>query len=306
MNRVYKFTVLSFLIFGVFENLASTTKYQKPVMQKKQVIEEPEQLYLIDTIKAVVYGPEDTAIITLSDTKRPSFDGTTKTLDDLILETRIYQDAARYQMLPKEDAVDSHLQAVQRENNLSLDDLKEIFKNAGYTYEEGRNQFRTMTAVSTMLDFRIRSRLIVPDKEIQAYYQEHPLLQEESYQIERAVARIPEHMELTQFRNEIESLCKKNICSLDIDWAEPFWVNKSELAADKNFITTMNVGSVAMGSDKEDEVELFKLNNKKDEHLVCLQDRYQEIIENLKRPKFVELLDKYKQELFNSAGIIYY
>lgn len=243
--------------------IGNPNNQQKSETTNLERTNDTNNLYLIDSIKAVIYGPEETDLITLSDIEKPSLDGSTHTFEDLILEKLIYQDAQRYKMLPSEDAVDNHLQAVQRENNLTLDDLKEIFRNSGYTYEEGRNQFCSMTAVSSMLDFRIRSRLIVPDKEIQRYYQEHPLLQEESYQIQRALVRLPSDMKITQFKHEIESLCKTNTNSFDIDWSEPFWINKSELASDKSFITTMAVNSILIGSDKEYEVELFKLINKK-------------------------------------------
>ena len=194
---------------------------------------------MIDTLKAVVYGQERTDLVTLSDVIRPAIDGNKQILKICTCKL-ICQDAARYKMEPDNDAVDKHLKAVQRENNLSLDELKSIFSSAGYTYEEGKEQFKVMTSVGTMIDFRIRSRLIVPEKDIQAYYQDHPIIQEASYQIERAQVT---HL----WDGSCRHLCKNcNInrygkSKLDIEWSDPFWINKSELAQDKQFLTTMEV-----------------------------------------------------------------
>lgn len=263
-------------------------------------------LYLIDSIKAVVYGQERTDLITLSDVNRPSLDGNQQTIEDLVVAKLICQDAARYKMEPDNDAVDKHLKSVQRENNLSLDDLKSIFSSAGYTYEEGREQFRAMTAIGTMIDFRIRSRLIVPEKDIQAYYQEHPIVQEPAYQIERAEVACPQGMDHGVFMQQLRRLIDTGQSKLDIEWSDPFWINKSELAQDKQFLTTIEVGCISMGTESGAGIELFKLMNKKEEHVTSLEERYNEIADTLKRPKYNELFEAYKKDLFSNAAVIYF
>jgi hypothetical protein len=44
-----------------------------------------------------------------------------------------------------------------------------------------------MFAVNRIVDFKIRSGLIAPEKEVVAYYEAHPEMLEPSYQIRRAV-----------------------------------------------------------------------------------------------------------------------
>lgn len=263
-------------------------------------------LFLIDTLKAVVYGQERTDLVTLSDVIRPSIDGNKQTVEDLVLAKLICQDASRYKMEPDNDAVDKHLKAVQRENNLSLDELKSIFSSAGYTYEEGKEQFKVMTSVGTMIDFRIRSRLIVPEKDIQSYYQDHPIVQEASYQIERAQVTCPNGMDHATFMQALQQLIDTGQSKLDIEWSDPFWINKSELAQDKQFLTTMEVGGIAMGNESAAGIELFKLMNKKEEHLVSLEERYNEIADILKRPKYNEMFEAYKKDLFTNAAVVYF
>jgi hypothetical protein len=271
-----------------------------------QAKQRADELVTIDSIKAVVYGQERTDLVTLSDIDRPSIAGNKQSLDDLVTSKLMVQDAVRYKMEPNDEAVDNNLKAVQRENKLSLDDLKTIFSSSGYSYEEGRTQFKEMTAISTMIDFRIRSRLIIPEREIESYYQAHPIIQEASFQVEHALMTVPYGMDRDIFLKELKNLKETGRCKLDIEWSEPFWINKSEIANDKQFITTMEVSSIAIGGETAAGIELFKLINKKDEHLLSLEERYNEIADYLKRPKYDELFEQYKKDLFAGAAVVYF
>ena len=62
---------------------------------------------------------------------------------------------------------------VQREHNLTIDQVKDMFASSGYTFEEGKQQLNILQSVNQMLDFKIRSHLIVPEREITKYYQAH-------------------------------------------------------------------------------------------------------------------------------------
>ncbi len=159
------------------------------IVVAQQKPKEPE-IFTIDEIKAVVFGEEGAQVITRSDVERPGIDGSPRTLDDLVLERLLFLDAKKYNMISDEDAVDKYLANIQRENNMSMDDLKNLFSNAGYTYQEGREQFGTMQAVNSIMDFRIRSRLMIPEREIVAYHKAHPDEEPERYFIQRAVVPI--------------------------------------------------------------------------------------------------------------------
>jgi hypothetical protein len=265
-----------------------------------------DEIYTIDTIKVVLFGEERTDIITQSDVERPSLDGRQRSLEDLVLERAMYQDAARYKMLPSEDAVDKRLQAVQRENNLTQDDLKKIFRSSGYTYEEGRDLFAIMTAVGTVLDFKIMSRLIVPEKDIIGYYQEHPVMQDASFQLERALVMCPDRWSNDDFKSELKTLIETGKSRLEVDWSSPFWVNKKDLAVEKQFIVDMEPCSIAIVQETAAGVELLKLNIKREERLMSLEDRYHEIADMLKRPKYEEMFTSYKNELLNASAVLYF
>lgn len=262
-------------------------------------------LYSFDTIVAIVFGLDDTSIITKSDIERLGLDGAQRSLDDIILETLIYQDAKKYKLLPDEDMVDKHLKAVQQANNLSFEGLKEIFKSAGYSWEEGRRQFGIMTAVASMIDFKIRSRLIVPEREVKAYYDAHPQVEEASYYIMRAFVPFSSTKRNDLLRKELEIFAETGNGMFSIEWGDPFWIKKSDIAEQKRFIESMDRNEIVIREEAHG-FELLKLIDKREERLVPLEERYREIADTLRRPKYEELFNAYKTELLSSATVIYF
>lgn len=262
--------------------------------------------YLVDTIRVVIFGEEETDIITESDLKRPSLEGAMRSKDDIILERLIYLDAKKFKVLPDEETIDRHLQAVQREHNLTLDQLKQMFKNAGYTYEQGRQQFSVMTTINSMLDLKIRSRLIVPERDVLKYYNEHPERQEAAYFIEKAFVPFSSIESKQTLKKRLTAFAKHEGPFNDIAWSEPFWISDSDLADDKKFIALLNVDQISMPQETDGGFELLRLKEKKEERLKSLEDRSQEIGTILRQPRYEQLFNEYKKELFDNASIVYF
>jgi len=87
-------------------------------------------------------------------------------------------------------------------------------------------------------------------------------------------------------------------------WGDAFVVQENDLAEDKKFITRINVGEVSEPIATRDGFELFQLIAKKDERLLSLDERYIEIVQILQQPKYVEVMNKYREELFNSVSVV--
>lgn len=262
---------------------------------------------LVDGIEVVIYGDEGTQIITKADLNRLSIDGQARTKEEIILERLMFLDAQKMHMVQGDEAVDTYLNTIMRENNLSRDQLESLFEHSGYSYEEAREQLRIMYAVNSIIDFKIRSRLIVPEKDVQAYFKSHPVLLEPTFQLQRAVIPLPsDESDGEAFKQKVALWCAENKGDIKPEWSEAFWVDKGELAADKMFIATMQKGSCAVGGLNLEGVELFKLVDKKDEREQVLEERYREIVDILRRPKFEELFNEYKKQLKESASIVYF
>lgn len=272
---------------------------------QKQPVGKAPKVHL-DGIKSVVFGKESTTIITDSDLKRPGLDGSLRTLDELELEALMYQDATVKKMLPDEDAIDRHLNTVRKENNdMSLDQLKQVFKSAGYTYTEGREQFKIMTAVNSILDFMIRSRLLVPEKDVRAYYEANPIYEDETYRIERAFVPLSAAMPSQELYNQLVAYARNGTQpSCLIEWSPSFWVNINDLAQDKKFITQLGVDQISQPVEISGGFELFRLKEKREHRLQPLEERYTEIANTLRKPRYEKLFEEYKTSLFGSSSIV--
>jgi parvulin-like peptidyl-prolyl isomerase len=273
----------------------------------------PDDAFVIDTIGAVMFGQGGTEIITLSDVHRPSLTGVPQSQEDIIFERLVYLDAQKFKIAPDEEAVDKYLQEIQKQNNLTLDELKQIFRQAGYSYEEGRDQFKRLQTVKSLLDYKIHSNLIVPRQEIELYYKNNPVTKEDEYTLEYALVPFKGDKQdlredLVEFVTKQKAGSKKtqNDADLGLVWNEPFTMKKSEIADDKAFIYDMKVGTVSAPRETEGGFELYRLVEKKDECIASLEDRYQEIVRTLTQPKYEKLMSDYKKQLFDSVSIVYF
>lgn len=266
----------------------------------------PEDAQLMDHIAAIVFAQEGTQIITASELERRSLDGNERTLEDLIYEKLMILDAQKFKMTPDDDQIDKHLASVQRENNITLDQLKTIFTNAGYTYEEGREQFGIISLINQLLDFKIRSRLIVPEKEVVAYYTANPEKQDAGFLVQRALIPFNDLQTHEEQQKEIERFVHGRNGFITIEWQEPFWIEKNEMAENKKFIMAMSPGDISDPIETAEGFELFRLQETRPERLKTLDERYREISDILRRPKHEQLLKEYKKQLMDSASVLYF
>lgn len=280
------------------------TDVQPAAEQEETAPALPENAYLVDKIKAVVFAPDGTKVITKSELDRPGLDGRSRTLDDLILERLLLLDALKFKMIPDDETIDKYLANIQRENNLTLDALKKIFTAAGYSYEEGREQFGMMSIVNQILDYKIRSRLIVPEKEVVAYYNTNPETVEATYFIERAVVPYVLGKTHEQQQKEIELFINHGIGLLQIEWQAPYWMAHSEFASDKMFIVALQPGQISMPQETIEGFELFRVKEMKPTHDRPLEERYRDIVEVLRKPKYEQLMEEYKKQLFDTAAVL--
>ncbi len=262
-------------------------------------------LVLIDQIEVVVYG-QGVEIITKSDLDRPALGGGFRTKEEIVFEKEVLLDAKKHHLPQDEEAIDAYLAQIQREHNLSQEQLEEIFTSSGYTIQEGREQLQMMQTVNTMLDIKIRSNLIVPRKDVEKYYKENPTIVEATYILERAF--VPQSNKISsdkQYKVLVEhAQGTKRVTG--ITWSDQFTLNHSDIAESKNFIYTMKPGEISLPHLVNGGFELFRLVEKTPEYVKSLEDCYRDIVEILRRPKYEELMEKYREHLSKSCSVIYF
>lgn len=288
---------------GTKTSSAQKNKNAKPVSPKAH--EQESSLYVIDEIQVVIYTDE-VNIVTKSDIDRPPIGAAVRTKVDIIFERLVYADAKKHKIMPDEDAVDKYLAMIQKNYNLKPEELEYIFTSAGYSFEEGREQLRVMQSVNTMFDFKIRGNLIVPRKDVEAYYADYPEYHEARYFLSIAVVPFDFTKKTEEQRGELIRAVQNDAIGKMVQWAEPFWINESEIAADKQFITRLREGRISNPQKASNGFELYKMIEIKPRSLKTLDERYREIVDILRKPKYEELLGIYRKQLFDAASIIYF
>ncbi len=283
------------------KNLSDKTHKEAEISTEKRA-----NRITIDEMVCTVHGPERTYIFCESDTKRAGIGGAAQgSLQDLITNELIYQDALHYKVPIDETVIDNYIAGIQQQHNLSLEDVKKIFKTSGYTLEEGRDELRKMYAVNSMVEMKIKANLIIPEKEVIAFYEANPIKKEAKFQIQRALVPFDSTDEEKAVQKKLARF-KKTGSGIEIPWSDPIWFEKSDISEKFQFITTMNEGEIANPQRMPGGFELFKLIKKKPEKVVPLKKRYREIVEEKRRPKFEQMFEEYTKSLLDSSGIVYF
>jgi len=262
--------------------------------------------FVVDRIEASIFTDAGTVIVTQSDIARPTLDGQFRTRDDVILERMMQQEAKKFKIEVDDNAINKYLDSIQKEHGLSSDDLKEMFAQAGYTYEEGREQIGTMFAVNTLTDFKIKARLIVPEKEARAYYDANPVIIEARARIKHGFIPFDESMERDAQKAEIMQSIKDGKKIAAVQWGQPFWVSQGDIAQDKQYIFDAEPNTITEPREVTDGFEVYKVFEQEAERLVPFEERYKEIAELLRKPRFEKILADFKKELFDASSIIYF
>lgn len=275
------------------------------LLAENNVVIDESNLVLLDQIEVVVYG-QDVEIITKSDVDRPALGGGFRTKEDIVFERKVLLDAKKHHLPQDEESIDAYLAQIQREYNLSQEQLEEIFVASGYTVQEGREQLQMMQTINTMLDIKIRSNVIIPRKNVEEYYKNNPVVIEATYTLERAfVPQSPKISADEQYNILVKySKTKKGVAG--IVWSDSFTLNHSEIAESKQFIYRMKPGEISRPCLVAGGFELFRLVEKTEEYVKSLEDSYKEIVDILRRPKYEELMEEYRDHLSQHCSEVYF
>ena len=275
---------------------------KKDAPKKEYAVQGSE--FVIDGVAAVVFGQEGTQLIAKVEVDRPSLTGQVRSLEDVVFERRVFLDALKHKIAIDDDVIDRYLAVVQRQNNLTAEEMRQVFSNAGYTYEEGREQFKILQVVNQMVDYKIRSNLIVPRKDVEKYCKENPEMEEASYDIEYTEvpfdASIPKAVQKRRLARSI----KDGSCKDTVEWPGSFTIKSSEIADSRGFIRGMKKDSFYGPLELDTGFGIYHLVDKRDARERTLEERYQEIVEMLRMPRYEELLTDYRESLVKGSSVL--
>ena len=272
--------------------------------------------FYINGIRALVFGNNETHVVTALDINRPAiFEGRFLSEKEYITRILIFEDSRNYKIPVDDDTVDKYLMGIQKEHGLSIDDIKRMFKEAGYTYGDGRTALKMLYTNNALLGFKINDRLIVAEQAVLAYHKEHPEIIEPAYLLEIATIYIPQDELKESLKSKLQEAAHRQqsdqfiIWGNDLNdrarWNKPFWINESELAEDKQKIPFLKVGEVFI-QETESGFDIFRLKEKKEKHVRPIDNqRYQEIVDILRQPLYTTLREEYDQEVWKKFPVMY-
>ena len=286
------------------ENARSIPTKKENTAQKERKKRDKKDRYQIDTIIVVVPNPEGNKIITQSELDRPAIDGTMRSKKDLIRNARLYNKAKEYGMIPSESDIDDHLNMIKRENKMTHDDIVKLFDSAGYTFAEGREQLGEMSAISTLLNIKVHSRLLIPERDVREHYDANPVYVDAQYEIQRGLISFEFSISREEQRKKIEATLRSGKTLANVEWIDPFWIDIGEIAEEKMFLTKMKSGEVRFSQEVDDGFEIFKLVSMHERRLKTFEERYAEIADILRRPRYERLFSEFEQQLEAQMPIV--
>lgn len=262
-----------------------------------------EDVFLIDRILCTVSLGQDVEVITQSDLDRLSLDGASRTLEQLKFERAMYLEAKKMGMVPDDQALQQGRAQLEKENGLSRAQFDQLFLEIGYTAKEGMEELRHMQAINAILDFKVRSQLMVPRSEIEKFYQENPEMVSASYELEQAL--IP--FSSTKSKQEQQALVDAYIAgtyrSKKVKWSPSFSIEHDDVAQGMRFVYALPEGGIG-SVETEDGFLLLKVVAKHPGRERSLEERYEAIADQLRRPRYQQLMDEYKKELFAVVNVV--
>lgn len=277
----------------------STKKSQEPVVKKQAT----KKLVLEDEIAAVIHTrPEhDPILLTRKELNRLSINGQKQTKQEIVRARKIeYEGVHVFKMPIPEEAITSYMRSLKEAHGMTDDQFKQKFEEAGYSYEEGIDELRRMLIVDQLFNFKIKSRLVVPEDDVRAYYNANPQEIPAAYNIRQGFLS---NGILTD--NELKELkVTGNHINL-VDWMSPYWLAENDMADSLKHMKKLADGSIASISSTGNGHEVIQLVKKRAKRTRTFEESYKEIADILQRPLFEKLVKEYEQELDKKYEVVY-
>lgn len=259
---------------------------------------------LIDEIKAIVDGPINTDIITLTDIERRSFDGQEHKLADLIQECAGKQHSEVLGIPVEDDDVLRYLramaQAQKQESTVTPEALKATAANAGFdSLDEFYTALKRLYGANAAMEMDVRSLTAVSEQDIAAYDEENPLYKPATYVLQTAFIARDESVDTAVQKKQLqESVAQDN----SIKWSIAFDIAESDIATEKDFIKNLKKNEIYI-SEVNQGFELYKLKNHMPKQRIPAQDRKKEIFAKLREEKFNKAIERYHHDRLAEVNV---
>ncbi|MBL0732547.1 MAG: SurA N-terminal domain-containing protein [Desulfosarcina sp.] len=144
-----------------------------------------------------------------------------KMLNQLINDKLTDEEVAHYEMKANEEEIDNAIERIKSANYHTDEDFRKILAEEGLTVEEYRNDLEKQMLRSRVVDYEVRSKVVITKEDIQLYYEGNPekYAGKKQYHLRNIVMR-PSSFADDETRQEL--LSKMEDILLQLKKGEPF------------------------------------------------------------------------------------
>lgn len=296
--------VFYFLLFLVACSGICVENHATPTVQPNVTLSEIEQsTQAVDHLGLILYGDDERLSFTLSELQRTAIDGQPMTMREWVTHWLVYLDAKRAGISYSDEEIDKGLNDLQRNNDYSIEMLKNVFKAAGYLWDDVRTHYGAMQVIRTKMEMEMlgnqRELNTISEEKAMEYYKKNPVFQEAICSLQTgAVPLDPSRPESDQIAFITQELKKNNAVTLE--WQEPFDLKESELPENSPWFK-LNAGDFLPPKVRDQEIEVKRLVSKDPAHYVSFEEREDEIKQVLRQQKIKQFIDAYHDRLLSEA-----
>ena len=254
---------------------------------------------VVDEVLATVYTDNGKELVLMSDL-RPALDGTPRDLREAVLDTLKIAEAKRFGIQVSEDDIDQFLAKIERDNNLTHEQVEQIFAELGYTFDEGRQVLRNQQIVERITEQRVKQdrRLLVQRDDIIAYDEQHPAYESAEYTLE--IAFIPSQQ---YSHDDVDQYIASGKIDTIAEWQEQFTISEDDLNPEMAHIDHEKPGTIVDVEKSNAGTEVTRLAGKQERQRIPVDKRYDEIAQKIRTTGYNEVMKEYNDRLLRDAKV---
>jgi peptidyl-prolyl cis-trans isomerase SurA len=143
--------------------------------------------------------------------KEMLFDARKEIIEQLIDKKLTDQEIEKAGIKVDEQEIDGQIESIKEKNFMTDEDLRESLEREGLTLKKYRQQMKKRIQRQRLLDYKVKSKLIITREEIKAYYEEHKdqFAETVEYHLRNIILKVPDFAgdeEKKETRLRMESL----------------------------------------------------------------------------------------------------
>lgn len=256
---------------------------------------------LIDKIVAIIYHGDGSSLILQSDLAR-GFGGA-KTLQQEISARLMLLDAQKLKVTITDSELEAQIAQLQKQNNFTAEDVKNIFKNDGFTEQEGKEELRKNFLVRKIIGYRVEDKISVSMKDIEEEYAKCPAYLPSKFTIKQAFisfANSSRSIKTAQIKNKISS----GEILTTTTWQNPITLSSDQISPEMLLkVENLIPNEVIILDESDTGITLLTLVSKEEKQMIPIEEKKYEIRSKLMQTQYDNYMKEYEERLSQDAKV---